>query len=480
MATRPLAGIGIAVFFGPGVCGAPSVVAGDHCAPDVTLHGEFNEDHFATVARIGDVNGDGVSEFAVGAMASDAAGTDSGKVSVYDGATDAVLYVLNGEAPYDLFGLVIAGVGDINGDGHPDLAVQSSYHVDTDPLYSIGRVYIFSGPDGALLRTFDGTPLGGFYGMAIAGTGDLDGDGLDDVLIGYPQAGWGPGRAQVFSGASGDLIFEFSGEIQNDWFGAVAAAVGDLTGDGCRELLISAHNHDTNGPDHGYKQGRVYLLSGCDGSLLHTFDGTGLNDSLGTALAALGDIDRDGYPDFAIGQSLRANVHSGRDYSILMTLAREPDLLPMLPCSSVRSAGDFDGDGVEDTVVGASSDGTAAPYAGRAFVFSGHDGRVIAVCTATGASDHLGWRVDGLGDVNGDGFDDIIVGAADTLDPGYAMIFHGRPVLSADITGDGAVNVQDFLMMLGQWNEESGSSADLDQDGVVDQCDLDLLLVNWD
>lgn len=456
-----------------------------HCAPDVTLYGEFDGDHFADAARIGDVNGDGVPDFAVGAILSDAAGEDSGKAYVYDGATHNALYVLNGEAPLDYFGHAVVGVGDVNGDGQPDFAVDSPSHPITNGFYGPGRVYVYSGPTGELLHAFDGLVPSEFYGVAIDGPGDVDHDGSDDVLIGSPKGGLGnPGRAQLFSGASGGLIYEFTGEDPVDWFGSAVAGVGDLNGDGFPDMLIGAGNHDADGPGPGDYHGRAYLYSGCDGSLLHTFTGGSSGALLGFAIGALGDIDRDGFPDFAIGQihgnAYLANVYSGRELSILFVLPHAPDLAPLVGIGDIRSAGDFDGDGVKDILIGAAHDGTAGTFGGRTFVFCGGSGRVIGVYTGLGALDFFGVAVDGLGDVNGDGFDDVVIGASNTLGPGYVMVFHGHPVLSADVTGDGVVNIVDLLLLLSQWGIDGQPTADLNQDGIVDECDLDLLLVNWD
>jgi hypothetical protein len=318
----------------------------------------------------GDVNGDGFSDAAVGVAA---AHRTRGAVYVFYGRPDLAArpaqadVVLAGESPGDAFGRAVANLGDANGDGYADLAVGASGYANGS-----GRAYVFfGGPDGLeAAAAADGGPQADFavtgmfagyqLGAALGAGGDVNGDGYADLAIGVPgfnshrgevfvfhggPQGFGPTRtASAEEAALGigpdpavDADFAAWGEAADygqvaDEFGAQVMGAGDVDGDGYDDLLVSAPNA---GPR---QQGKVYLFRGSaaglqggnaptgdappqpaylalSAPLTPTFTATGTQDLelLGAALAA-GDLNGDGYSDFAVHSWHRDGAESGRVY----------------------------------------------------------------------------------------------------------------------------------------------------------------------
>lgn len=246
------------------------------------------------VAGVGDVDGDGFDDVAVGAHHSDENGSHSGSVRVYSGADGSLIHLMVGDEAGDDLGHAVAAAGDVNGDGVPDIIAGA--HDNADP----GTVRVYSGVDGSVLREFAGTSASDFFGRAVAGAGDLDGDGHDDVLVGAPQddaSGANAGRAWAFSSADGSVLHAWSGDSPDDGFGAAVSAAGDFDGDGCLDVMVGAPGDD----DAGMGTGRVTVYSGADGSVLGTIDGNSPGQRLGVSLDRGDDMDGDGRPELIIG-----------------------------------------------------------------------------------------------------------------------------------------------------------------------------------
>lgn len=366
-------------------------------------------------AGAGDVNGDGFADVIVGARGNDTNGIDAGLARVISGADNAVLYTLLGDSASQVFGSVVAGAGDVNADGFSDFVVGG--FGDSTNGTSAGMARVFSGIDGTTLYTFFGDSAFDVFGLYVTGGGDVDGDGFDDIMVGASgddNNGTDSGSVRVYSGADGSTIYSFDGDSAGDLLGYGLDIVGDVNNDGYDDMIIGAYLNDNNGADSG--NAKVY--SGFDGSILYSFNGDSANDHFGRSVAAAGDVNNDGFADFVVGAYLdddngsasgSLRVFSGFDGAILYTFYGDSsgDLFGWF----VDGAGDVDGDGFDDIAATAPLDDDNGSNSGSARVFSGIDGSIIATVFGDSAGDNFGFQVSGAGDVNGDGRDDLIVGA---------------------------------------------------------------------
>ena len=421
------------------------------------FNGDAADDGFGiSVASAGDVDGDGLADLIVGAYRDDNNGTDSGSARVLSGADGAVLYTFNGDSANEWFGHSVAGAGDVDGDGHADLIFGAP---------DGGRVEIYSGANGALLYDLSGAFAGSQFGYSVDSAGDVNGDGFADVIIGAISSS---GSATVFSGVDGSVLYTFDGDDANDQFGFSVSGAGDVNGDGFADLIVSAPYDDNN----GLLSGSARVVSGMDGSVLYTFDGDDANDLFGFSVSGAGDVNNDGFADFIVGAigddnngngSGSATVFSGVDGSVLHTF--DGDGAADSFGWSVAGAGDVNGDGFADLIVGARGDDNNGIDSGSARIFSGADGTVIATFDGANIVDEFGTFVSGAGDVNGDGLADLIVGApgADTnngINSGSARVFLTALTSSIDATPT-------FI--------EDGSAIVLDSDVAISDPELDAL-----
>ena len=306
-------------------------------------------------------------------------------------------------------GEAVANAGDVNGDGVNDIMVGSIWTNS-----KAGQAKVFSGANGALLHTFDGNGVDCYLGNALCGAGDVDGDGYDDMLIGawgesFPF--WFSGVAYLYSGFDGSLIRSYAGGQTDGNFGCSVANAGDIDGDGVPDQLIGELGHDSMGPDTG----AAYLFSGATGSMLNSWYGANYSGRFGDHVAGISDLDGDGIPDLLIsarwqggsGVVFAKSGSTGND--LFHVRGFDPD---ETFCSSVGTVGDVNGDGLEDILVG--SDGYyvfGGQYTGSARVFSGADGQELQRFNPPSSNGRAGLAVAGLGDLNGDGIADWAVGA---------------------------------------------------------------------
>ena len=366
--------------------------------------------------------------------------------------------------------LKVDGVGDVDGDGIGDIVVGAP---------NSGRATIVSGADGSTIRTVYGSSTDRF-GSSVAGVGDVNGDGVDDFAVGarLDDVGSGfysrydRGSVTVYSGADGSTIRTVNGEFRRDYFGTSLDNAGDVDGDGIDDMIVGVSGHDpylTAGCVYDYGMARI--VSGADGSTIREIDGDSSYDRLGEAVAGAGDFNGDGYADVIVGvryddntayDSGSARVVSGLDGEVLATFNGENryDYFGW----SVAAAGDVNNDGYADVVVGAPNDDDAGTDAGSALVISGYDGNVLHKFTGRDAFDYFGRSVAGAGDVDGDGYDDIAVASplADrsTADVGTVEIYSGRDGTLLH-NFDGTSRGQQFGTTL-------SNAGDLNGDGIDD------------
>ncbi len=396
-----------------------------------------------SVAIVGDVNGDGYDDLAIGALYN-----GEGRVYIFfGGATVDTIpdVILNYRMSNDRFGECVARAGDVNGDGYADVIVgaQQSGPLGTDS----GHVYIFFG--GAVMDSVPDVIMAGLpgelFGRSVAGAGDVNGDGYPDVIVGAngsDAAGLDVGRAYIFfGGVTVDNIPDviITGTLITENLGNSVAGAGDVNNDGYGDVIVGAYTYDVVG---GNNSGRAYLYLG--GSPMNNvadvvFSGLAVNfDYFGTCVAGAGDVNGDGYDDVLI--SAQENSTRGRTSlylggSVMNNVADvtfKGEAINNYFGNSAASAGDINGDGYADVIIGAfgntSSTGKAYIYYGGASMDTIPDLTVIGEA----ASDRFGVSVAGLGDVNGDGFGDVIVGAkyggATDIGRAYLYLSSGGPL----------------------------------------------------
>ncbi|MCC6408174.1 MAG: FG-GAP repeat protein [Planctomycetes bacterium] len=257
-----------------------------------SLAGDSAGDHFGfALARLGDLDGDGVAELAIGAVDDDPNGMSSGSVRVVSGKSGAKLYTVDGNGSNTLFGFAIAALDDQDGDGVADFAIGAPC---APGVQQPGSVRLVSGANGATLQTQSGWFALDGYGSALANAGDVDGDGLDDVLLGAPQTqAQKRGYVQVWTAGLTNLQWDVAGDSNGDAFGAAVAAAGDPDGNGLADFAVGAPGDDDSGSDCG----SVRVLSGISGQALFTQFGASAGAKLGQRLDGGFDASGDGESD---------------------------------------------------------------------------------------------------------------------------------------------------------------------------------------
>jgi len=374
------------------------------------------------LAVLGDVDRDGVADYAIGTPRDQSRPDTDGSVAVYSGKTGRLLYLHRGLAHGAGFGYALAG-GDCDGDGFADVVIGAPYASDAKHAHA-GSVAFFSGKDGRLLREAWGGD-GEALGWSVAALGDLDRDGCDDVAIGAPYArrsrGAAPpeldvGRLDVHSGKKGRVLFSVWGNAAEDRFGWAIARVDDCSGDGVPDLLVGAE-----GATEGRKRpGSATLASGRNGDVIARF----LGDSgayFGAAVAALPDLDGDARAELAVGawnagddddRTGEVRIVASRTRKVLHRL-RGHDHLDQYGRAITRTS-DLDGDGVDDFVVGAPSTDRGGYVQ---FVSSGTLA-VLAEVRGTQPGERYGMSLCAA-DFDGDGRSEVLVsaGVADARAP---------------------------------------------------------------
>jgi VCBS repeat protein/FG-GAP repeat protein len=330
-----------------------------------------------------------------------------GSAYVYESRSGRLIHRFDGAAG-DWLGFAIADAGDVNGDRGNDILVGA-------PANGAGHVDLYSGRTGRLMHRFVGETEGDFFGWAVSSAGDVDRDGRPDILIGASVFSQDvrPGFAYIYSGRTFALIRKLTGDANGDEFGSGAGWTPDVNNDGVPDQIVGARDAGDGA------RGKVYVYSGLTGARLLTIDAAPQGEQFGSFfVAGFGDVNRDGTPDFYAADYAddtnghdagRAAVYSGSDgTAIHVWLGATPDA----GLGPGRGAGDVDGDGIADVIVGSYSSSEGADQAGKADVFSGEDGSHLRSITSTTPLENFGFDAVGVGDANGDGLPDLLVTAA--------------------------------------------------------------------
>lgn len=322
------------------------------------------------------------------------------------------------------FGYDVAVIGDLTGDGMPDLIV-GAHQEDDNAFFDTGRVYVVNGATGAILRTIVSPQQQayGHFGYAVAGIGDVTGDGIPDLAAGAPNESSYSGRVHFFNGSTGVLIRTLiSPNTQNNGgFGKEVSTLRDITGDGIRDVIVGADNEDA--PGSGFN-GRVYVFNGATGALVHTLNtpNPATGGRFGEHAVDVGDVSGDGISDIIVGAHIEDNTERS-DGSVYVfngaTGLRIYTLLSPNPTSlgsfgwAVAGVGDLTGDGLSDILVGSFETVGSTTQAGRSYLFNGSTGALVRTLTSPSPEGfgYYGFAACGLPDQNGDGVRDIAVAA---------------------------------------------------------------------
>lgn len=408
------------------------------------------------VAPAGDINGDGHSDIVVGAQHYDSPQVNEGRVFIYLGSPSSLgtrpAWSTEGNAN-GIRHEVVALIGDVNGDGVADAAVG-------EPLYDggqqdEGRVHVYHGSSTGLNTTpnwsYESNSMYAQFGGAVAGAGDVNGDGYADLLVGarsYINGQVGEGGAFLFYGSATGLNaapdWTAEGNQENAHCGSSVASLNDLNGDGFGDVAVGMEDWDTATISD---VGKVCVYYGTATGLPTVPDwsyvGGIANENVGGSVAGAGDVNGDGYADivvgafgYANGQALegRACVFHGHAEGLSATpdWNWESNSNMAIAGAEVDGAGDVNGDGYADIIVGAQGYNDEGPNQGAIFVFNGSStGLATTPATKLGpqADSSFGTAVCGAGDINGDGYADIIVGSpsydGELTNQGQVVAYHG-------------------------------------------------------
>ncbi len=399
-----------------------------------------------SVDGCGDADGDGVADFV-----SSEPDAGNGRARIYSGVDGSVLHTFNDNSSSNGFGFAVQGVGDWDGDGRGDVAVGA--WLDDSNGNNAGKVYVYSGLTGNPIDQVLGPVADGVFGFELQNCGDQDGDGIDDLAVGAPNTSSsglpGSGAIYIYSGADRSLISTIERLAGDQSMGRVLANVGDTNGDGLDDLGVGLIFNSSAGSETG--EARVYSIA--DGTVLHQIVGTNGADFLGRGIDGVGDWNIDGFDDFAVGASGydfgvdlqgRVQVFSGVDGSVLRSFEA---LFPTdFIGDSVVGLGDINSDGIGDIAMGTSFAGVAGNLFGQVRVHSGADGELLSVIQGDEGVSRFGSVIASMGDVDGDGIGEFVCGASfyggsSSSTPGPGAVFVYSTDFSAFETycfGDGS------------------------------------------
>ncbi len=437
--------------------------------PDLTICGTQDIGRFGTaVDGAGDVNGDGIADLIVGANGEESGGTVArGNVyifygsSSFDGIPDVTLESQNTFK----FGSCVAGLGDVNHDGYDDVGVGHERY-NTAYIYFGG---ISMGSGNMLSITYGSATE--FFGKTMDAAGDVNNDGYDDVIIGGLLSSGtilNSGAAYLFLGGesiTGTADVIWYGEAQSDMLGCSVAGVGDVDNDGYDDVLVGAYGND----EAGSLAGKAYLYRG-GSTIADTAALTMMGSAsgyLGFKVSAAGDMNNDGYADMLISEYNKgwAYIYYGN-----ATLDTVENVKLTGPSGSfaynIAGGGDINGDGYSDVMSSSHTSSIDGYNSGKVSLFLGSasvSGTADLEYTGEQAYFQVGSGVSNAGDVNGDGYDDIIIGYAKQGTVGEARIFFGGP--GADLVADVVLT---STIISERFGRSVSGGGDINGDGYAD------------
>lgn len=326
-----------------------------------------------------------------------------GSLLAGNAAAGGSLYEFNGTKNNDRLGVAVANAGDLNGDGRNDLIGGAP---EDGNLIFAGNGFIraYSGMDGSVLFTTDGDPTGLSFGASVSGMSDVNNDGTPDVIVGSPftdtNSFQAAGQVAVVDGTDGSIMMTVDGGMNQETLGRAVTGLGDLNGDGFDEFAGGSHAANND-------RGVCRVFNGQSGLQLYQFDGIGLGDRLGVSISRIGDVNSDGTDDILVGSAFDGvYVYSGATGAEIRHIFLGGD---QTMGSSVANIADINGDGVEDIIAGSPQFDIFAPGTGRTYIFNGATGSILLTINGANIGDGFGDVVADAGDWDGDGTNDVVV-----------------------------------------------------------------------
>jgi hypothetical protein len=435
--------------------------------PTVILEGDSaGAAHGSSADNAGDVNGDGYADLIVGApladvLAGESTLADAGIVSVYYGSAAGLAptasLTLSGAQSGEQFGYAVAGVGDVNGDGYGDVAASAIYY-DTATDTDAGRVAVYLGSAGGLSNTpqieITGQ-AGSEFGHSIDG-GLVNGDTSADLIVGAPT--WDNGEtdegvAIVYYGSASGITTAGATTLEMSQagahFGHNVAFAGDTDGEGFGDVIVGAPMYDNGETD----EGAAFLFDGGSTSVETTagwtYECNIAAAMCGEAVAGNGSLNGDAFADLVVGAPGAGEVYAFLGSATGLSTAPDSTVTGAAADEfggAVAFAGDTNGDGYDDVLIGSPAAAGAGADSGAATLYYGTAAGLSATspwsATDSGTSDMFGAAVAG-GDFNNDGFSDLAIGSpgrdfVERTDAGAVSVYAGAadatPTATASVT----------------------------------------------
>lgn len=474
---------GVFIYYGSAT--GISTVADQLLAPPGNHAGDF---FGANIACAGDINNDGFSDLIVGAYLASYGQTEEGVAFIYMGsatglsATPAHRLERNNGASH--FSRSVSSAGDVNRDGYSDVVIGCSRW---DNVYNNdGAAFVYYGgpnglglgfnPNPSIVLYGDGTAESNF-GWSVSVAGDTNGDGYSDIVVGAYRDENGQtdeGTAWIFYGSATGLSQSSYTKVESNqagaWFGRSVSTAGDMNGDGFADVMVGATLFGYGEVQEGVAFLYLGSAAGVSTTVATYFQINVTGAHLGESCGVAGDVNGDGYSDVIVGADAyyltgAAFVFHGgpRSISTIPTYQNDGTTANGHRGKRVSSAGDVNGDGYVDVLVSAPDEGSG----GMVHVFHGSPGGLSATPnlsisgSAVGAAPQFGLSLCTAGDVNGDGYSDVIIGAP-LSGGGKALIFHGSP------GGLSAVPALTLTQPLSQFGYSVSTAGDINSDGYSD------------